>query len=90
MKIAVQGSAVSIVTSAMCFFAATIGVGLIAKMDMIQTLCKMLGRGALISMIVIILILPSILLVSEKIIAATSRNWNKKPALKLRLAKEEE
>ncbi|SKA95776.1 hypothetical protein SAMN05443428_11934 [Caloramator quimbayensis] len=90
MKIAVQGSAVSIVTSAMCFFAATIGVGLIAKMDMIQTLCKMLGRGALISMVVIILIMPSVLLVSEKIIAATSRNWDKKPSLKLKLAKEEE
>lgn len=88
MRIAVQGSARSIVTSALCFFAATIGVGFIANMEMIQTLCKMLGRGALISMVVIIFILPSVLLVSEKFIVATSKNWAKKPQLKLKIAKE--
>lgn len=88
MRIAVQGSARSIVTSALCFFAATIGVGFIAKMEMIQSLCRMLGRGALISMVVIIFILPSVLLVSERLIVATSKNWTKKPQLKIGLAKE--
>jgi len=90
MRIAVQSSGRSILTSALSFFSATIGVGLIAKMDMIQTLCKMLARGALISMVVIIFILPSILIISEGIISATSKNWDKKPSLKLKLAKESE
>ncbi|WP_341456808.1 efflux RND transporter permease subunit [Caloramator fervidus] len=90
MRIAVQSSGRSILTSALSFFSATIGVGLISKMDMIQTLCKMLARGALISMVVIVFILPSILIICEGIISATSKNWNKKPSLKLTLAKESE
>lgn len=88
MRISIKGSARSIVTSALSFFAATIGVGIIAKMEMIKTLCNMLGRGALISMVVIIFILPAILLINEKIIVATSRNWDKRPVLKLKFSKE--
>lgn len=90
MKIAIQGSARSIATSALSFFAATIGVGIIAKIEMLKTLCQMLGIGALISMIVIIFVLPSVLLICEKLIAATSRNWNKAPTLKINLSKESE
>jgi len=81
-EIAVMGSARSIVTSGLTFFAATIGVYFISDMEVIKTLCLMMARGALISMLVIIFILPSLLLVSERFISITTKNWRKKPELK--------
>ena len=62
----------SIVVSAMCFFAATIGVGLISKIDMIGSLCTLMARGAIISMLVVVLIVPSILLIFDKLIIKTT------------------
>ena len=58
----------SIVVSALCFFAATVGVSLISKIDMIAAICKLLSRGAVISMLVVIFILPSLLLIFDKVI----------------------
>ncbi|MBB6632014.1 MMPL family transporter [Clostridium algidicarnis] len=78
MKISVQGSAKSIVTSALTFFAATSGVALISDMELIKSLCFLMARGALISMVVIIFILPSILIVSEKFIGLTTKGWGQK------------
>lgn len=75
IKIAVKESSRSIVTSALTFFGATAGVGMISNLSMVSCLCTMMARGALISMGVIIFILPSILLVSEGAIAKTSKNW---------------
>ncbi|MFA9397045.1 MAG: RND family transporter [Clostridiaceae bacterium] len=79
METAVSGSAKSIVTSALTFFAATFGVGLISQIDVIKSLCVLMARGALISMGVIVFILPSFLLLSEGLINKTSRNWRSKP-----------
>lgn len=81
METAVSGSAKSIVTSALTFFAATFGVGLISKMEVVKSLCSLMSRGAIISMLVIIFILPSILLVCEGLISKTSRNWTNAPKL---------
>ena len=89
MEVAIQGSARSIITSALSFFAATIGVGLISKMEMVKSLCVMLSRGAIISMVVILFILPSIMLISERVIEITSRNWKEKGSFKLKIAREE-
>lgn len=83
METAVKGSAKSIVTSALTFFAATAGVGIISNLAIVKSLCAMMARGALISMGVIIFILPSILLVSENFISHTSRNWRHVPVLKI-------
>ena len=58
----------SIITSALCFFAATIGVSLYTKIDMIGAITTLLSRGSIISMLVVILILPSILMLTDKII----------------------
>ena len=58
----------SIITSALCFFAATFGVAAYTKIDMIGSICKLLSRGAIISMLVVILILPSLLMVCDKFI----------------------
>lgn len=75
MEKAVKESAKSIVTSALAFFGATAGVGIISNLSIIRTLCIMMARGAIISMIVIIFILPSILLVCEGIIKKTTKGW---------------
>ena len=69
---ALDSSTSSIFVSAMCFFAATIGVGLISKIDMIGSLCTLMARGAIISMLVVMLIVPSILLIFDKIIMKTT------------------
>ena len=63
----------SIITSALCFFAATIGVGLYTKIDMIGSICNLLARGSIISMLVVILILPSMLVIFDKFILLTTR-----------------
>lgn len=75
MRIALQGSIRSIVTSALTFFGATAGVGIISDMEMISSLCTLMARGAIISMFVILFILPGILLLCEKIIVKTSKNF---------------
>ncbi|WP_032120747.1 efflux RND transporter permease subunit [Clostridium amazonitimonense] len=82
MKISVEGSAKSIVTSALTFFAATAGVALISDMELIKSLCFLMSRGALISMLIIIFILPSILIVSEKFIGFTTKGWREKSGKK--------
>ncbi len=58
----------SILTSSLCFFAATIGVSLYTKIDMIGSITTLLSRGSIISMLVVILILPSILMLLDKFI----------------------
>ena len=68
-------SAQSIIVSALSFFAATIGVGLYSNIDMISSLCILVARGALISMVVVVLILPSLFMVFDKIIVKTSKGF---------------
>ncbi len=63
----------SIFVSAMCFFAATFGVGIYSKIEMIGSLCTLISRGAIISMIVVITVLPSILLIFDKLIIKTTK-----------------
>lgn len=65
---ACQESVQSIVVSALSFFAATFGVGLYSDIDMISSLCTLMARGALISMCAVILMLPSALMLFDKII----------------------
>lgn len=68
-------SAQSIIVSALSFFAATIGVGLYSNINMISSLCILMARGALISMVVVVLILPSLFMVFDKIIVKTSKGF---------------
>lgn len=65
---ACQSSVKSIIVSALSFFAATFGVGLYSNIDMISSLCTLMARGALISMAAVILILPSMFMVFDKVI----------------------
>ena len=73
MKETLQFTVPSIIVSALCFFAATIGVGVYSKIDLIGSICKLLSRGSIISMLVVILILPSLLLIFDKIIMKTTK-----------------
>ncbi|MBE6060490.1 MAG: antibiotic ABC transporter permease [Clostridium sulfidigenes] len=77
MRIAVQSSSRSIITSALTFFGATAGVGIISKLEMVSSLCTLMARGAIISMFVILFVLPGILLISEKVIVKTSKGFIK-------------
>ena len=78
VRCALDSSVSSIFVSGMCFFAATIGVGMVSKIDMIGTLCTLISRGAIISMVVVILVLPSILLIFDRLIIKTSLGFGGK------------
>lgn len=72
----------SIISSSLVLFCATIGVSLISKIEIIQSICLMLARGALVSAVMSIFILPSVLLCAEGLIVKTSRNWRTTPVKK--------
>ncbi len=74
---AISASVSSIFVSAMCFFAATGGVYAVSKIDMIGSLCLLLARGAIISMLVVMFVIPSILLVFDKLIVKTTVGFKK-------------
>lgn len=69
---ALGSSITSIIISALCFFGATFGVGAYSKIEMIGSLCTLMSRGALVSMISVIAVLPSLLLVFDKVICKTT------------------
>lgn len=73
-------SAQSIIVSAFSFFAATIGVGIYSRIDMISSLCILMARGALISMVVVVLVLPSMFMIFDKVIVKTSKGFLPKEA----------
>lgn len=75
--ISVEQCSQSILTSGLTFFAATASVAAISQMELISSLCELISRGALISMLVIILILPALLIVFAPVIARTTRRWPK-------------
>ena len=72
IQIALSTSISSVIVSALGFFAATFGVGLYSDIDMISALCTLMARGAIISMVTVIFILPSMLMVFDKVICATT------------------
>ena len=77
MKSTLDEVTVSIITSALCFLSATIGVGLYTKIDMIGSICILLARGSIISMLVVILILPSLLMTFDKLIIKKGGRYEK-------------
>ena len=69
---AVNESAKSVMVSALAFFASTFGVGMYSNIDMISSLCTLMSRGALISMLCVLLVLPSVLVAFDGIITKTT------------------
>ena len=76
--IAHRTSMPSIISSGLSFFAATFGVGMIASVDMIASLCTLMARGAIISMFVVIFVLPSLFVLLDKVIIHTSLGFKPK------------
>jgi predicted RND superfamily exporter protein len=89
METAVHTSARSIVTSALTLFAATFGVGLISKVALLSSLCMMIARGAIISMLIILFVMPALFVWGEKLIAKTTRNWESAPRIRSAKGKQE-
>ncbi len=77
IRIAHRASMKSIIVSALSFFAATFGVGMYSSIDMISSLCTLMSRGAMISMIVVLCVLPSMFMIFDGVICRTSRNFRK-------------
>ncbi len=77
---ALNGSIQSVFVSALSFFAATFGVGMYSSIDMISSLCVLLARGAIISFLVVILVLPAMFMIFDKLIINTSMGFKPKKA----------
>lgn len=75
VSVAHKASLESIITSGLSFFAATFGVSAYSKVDMIGSICTLLSRGALISVVVVALVLPAMFLIFDKVICKTSINF---------------
>lgn len=67
----------SIIVSALCFFGATFEVGMYSKIEMIGSLCSLMARGAIISMVTVLTVLPAFLIVFDKIICKTTANMRR-------------
>lgn len=75
ISIALESSIRPVMVSASSFFAATFGVGIYSKIDMISSLCLLMARGALISMCAVLLFLPAMYWIFDRVICATSKNF---------------
>lgn len=78
ISIALESSIRPVMVSAFSFFAATFGVGVYSKIDMISSLCLLMARGALISMCAVLLFLPAMYWIFDRVICATSKNFKVK------------
>ena len=77
---ALNGSIQSVFVSALSFFAATFGVGMYSSIDMISSLCVLLARGAIISFLVVVLVLPAMFMIFDKLIINTIMGFKPKKA----------
>lgn len=77
VRIALASSIPSVIVSGMGLFAATFGVALYSNIDIIRSMCMLMARGAVVSMICVILILPALLLLCDGIIRATTFDMRK-------------
>ena len=84
-----QTSIQSIFVSALSFFAATIGVGVYSNIDMISSLCTLMSRGAIISMIVVLTVLPAMLMLFDKLICVTTWGMREKKTGSMQLRSKE-
>jgi len=65
----------SILTSGLTFFAATAGVAVISRMELLRSICLLISRGALVSMAVILVVLPAVLQLLDALIRHTTLHW---------------
>ena len=65
----------SILTSGLTFFAATFGVAVISQIELMRSICLLISRGALISTVVILVVLPAALMLLDNLIRRTTLGW---------------
>lgn len=82
VKAAHKTNMLSIITSALSLFAATYGVACYSKVDMIGSICTLLARGAIVSMVVVVALLPAMFLIFDKVICKTTVGMGKLPGNK--------
>ncbi len=75
MSSALRGSAPAVIVSGLSLFSATIGMVFISRVETISSMALMIGRGALISMAVILLLAPAAAAVCDRLIVYTSAGW---------------
>lgn len=78
MRLSLQDSIKSVIVSAFCFFAATCGVSLFSNIEMIGSICTLISRGAIISMVVVLTVLPACLILCDKVICRTTKGLVRK------------
>ena len=78
MRLSLQDSIKSVIVSAFCFFAATCGVSLFSNIEMIGSICTLISRGAIISMVVVLTILPACLILCDRVICKTTKGLGRK------------
>lgn len=72
VTVALSSSLPSIIVSAVGFFAATFGVGIYSNVDIISTMCNLMARGACVSMLSVVLVLPTFLMLFDGLIIRTT------------------
>ena len=72
VRTALTASIPSIIVSGMGLFAATFGVALYSNIDIISAMCMLMARGAVVSVLSVIFILPALLLLCDKLVCATT------------------
>ena len=77
IEYAVSTSVNSIFVSGLCFFGATFGVGMYSNIEMIGSLCTLMGRGAIVSTLTVVLMLPAFLMIFDKLICKTTAKMGK-------------
>ena len=80
MKTTLSASIPSILVSGMGLFAATFGVALYSDIDIISSMCMLLARGAVISMLLVIFILPALLILCDKLVCLST--WGMKKCIR--------
>lgn len=78
VDVALSASIPSILVSALGFFAATFGVALYSNVDIISSMCNLMARGAIVSMLCVLFILPAMLILFDKVIVHTSLGFKNK------------
>ena len=84
VSIALGASAPSIIVSGMGLFAATFGVAMYSEIDIIRSICMLLARGAVISMVLVIFMLPALLMLCDGLIRSTTLGMKLKKPIETR------
>ncbi len=89
VSIALETSIPSVIVSAMGLFAATVGVAVYSDVDMIGSLCALMARGAIISMLCVIIILPAMFMLLDRMIGVTTIGFRLKNKVNTEVTKNE-